>query len=104
MDRSSSAQLGKPMTIRENYMIRNSSDWYQRSTYNHPYDLHLCQMTALMRIMSRFQETVYADVNSPSGVREDMDLRSTAFAFDDEITAWEKQATQLFADQSNPGG
>lgn len=102
MDRASSAQLGKPMTIRENYMIRNSADWYTRSKFNLPYDMHLCQLTALMRIMSRFQETVYADVNSPSGVREDLDLRKTAFEFDDEITAWEQEATQLFAAQPEP--
>lgn len=102
MDRSTSAQLGKPMTIREDYMIRNSSDWYTRSEFNQPYDLHLCQSTALMRIMSRFQETVYGDTNSPSGIREDVDLRKMAFEFDDEITAWEKDATKLFAAKSDP--
>jgi hypothetical protein len=102
MDRASSAQLGKPMTIRENYMIRTSFDWYKRSRFNHPYDLHLCQLTALMRIMSRFQETVYAEVNSPSGVREDLDLRKTAFEFDDEITVWDKETADLFAAESDP--
>jgi len=103
MDRAASAQLGKPMTIRENYMISTSAEWYKRSRYNQPYDLHLCQMTALMRIISRFQETVYADINSPSGVREDLDLRRMAFEFDDEITAWEKGVADLFSVESDPG-
>ncbi|KAG8820410.1 hypothetical protein FRC17_010157 [Serendipita sp. 399] len=95
MDRSSSAQLGKPMTIHENFIIKDSALWYQRSAYNHPYDLHLCQETTLMRIMSRFQET-YADSTTPSGIKEDVDLRSTAFDFDDELVAFEKKTIALF--------
>lgn len=97
MDRSTSAQLGKPMTIRENYLIHKSEDWYRRSKYNTPYDIHLCQITALMRIMSRAQDTIYADVNTPSGIKEDLDLRQTAFEFDDEIVAWEQRSAALLA-------
>jgi len=54
-----------------------------------------------MRIMSRFQETVYADVNSSSGVKEDLDLRKTAFEFDNEIVQWERGAAELFAAESD---
>ncbi|PVG01932.1 hypothetical protein CPB86DRAFT_751962 [Serendipita vermifera] len=102
MDRTSAAQLGKPMTIRENYMIRSSADWYKGSKYNNSYDLHLCQTTALMRIMSRFQKTVYSDLDSESGFKEDLNLRQVAFQFDDEIVSWEKEAVALCASQSNP--
>ena len=104
MDRSSSAQLGKPMTIRENYMIRNSQDWYRQSKYNTPYDIHLCQITALMRIMSCVQDTVYADMKTPSGVRQNLDLRHIAFTFDDQIVAWEQRSTALFAAQDVSDG
>lgn len=104
MDRSSSAQLGKPMTIRENYLISTSSGWHKSSKFgiNLPYDLHLTQQTALMRIMSRFQDQVYGDVHNPTGVKEDLDLRTEAFEFDNEIIEWEKTAAELFARESDP--
>jgi hypothetical protein len=102
MDRTSAAQLGKPMTIRENHMIRSSADWYKQSKYNNRYDLHLCQTTALMRIMSRFQKTVYSDLDSESGFKEDLNLRNIAFQFDEEIMSWEKEAVELCNSQSDP--
>ncbi|KAG8750329.1 hypothetical protein FRC14_000635 [Serendipita sp. 396] len=101
MDRSSSAQLGKPMTIRENYIIQDSETWWQRSKFNHPYDLHLCQHTTLMRIMSSFQET-YSDMRTPSGIKEDLNLRDTALTFDDKLIAFEKKVVELFEKHDDP--
>jgi hypothetical protein len=57
-----------------------------------------------MRIMSRFQETVYADVNSSLGIKEDLDLRKTAFEFDNEIVQWERGAAELFDAESDHNG
>lgn len=55
-----------------------------------------------MMLMSRFQETVYADVNNPTGVKEDLDLRQIAYEFDDEILAWEVSSARLIAEKSDP--
>ena len=51
-------------------MIRNSSDWYKKSKYNHKYDLHLCAYSALLRVVAKFHEDIYSDTNSPSGLNQ----------------------------------
>lgn len=43
LDRSTSAQLGKPSTIQDDWTIRNSKEWWRKSKYNHPFDLHLSE-------------------------------------------------------------
>lgn len=39
LDRSNATQFGKPTTIREDWIIRNSKEWYKKSKYNHRFDV-----------------------------------------------------------------
>lgn len=61
LDRSMSTQLGKPSTIKEDWIVRNAEEWYIRSRFNHPYDVQLCAYTELLRMVTRFHEEVYSD-------------------------------------------
>ena len=70
LDRSTSTQLGKPSTIKEDFIIRNSAEWYKRSKYNHPYDIHLCAYTQLLRLVTRFHDEVYSDQNAGTGLNK----------------------------------
>lgn len=38
------------------------AEWYTRSRYNHPYDVHLCAYTEALRLMCRFHEAVRGGV------------------------------------------
>ncbi len=76
-------------------IMRHSETWYKRSQYNHPvrllftvgcvvtrliyiyiyvyrgqYDIHLCAYSTLLRIISKFHEEVYSDLESPTGLNE----------------------------------
>ena len=51
-------------------IIRNSKDWYKRSKVNHPYDIHLCAYSSLLRIIAKFHEDIYSDLDSPSGLNQ----------------------------------
>ena len=57
--------LSKQLSI-----IRNSKDWYKRSKYNHPYDVHLCAYSSLLRIVAAFHEEIFSDKDSPSGLNQ----------------------------------
>lgn len=70
LDRSTSTQLGKPSTIKEDFIIRNSTDWYKRSAFNLPYDVHLCAYTELLRLVTRFHEEVYSDQSVSNGLNK----------------------------------
>ncbi|KIJ37500.1 hypothetical protein M422DRAFT_781631 [Sphaerobolus stellatus SS14] len=70
LDRSTSTQLGKPSTIKEDFIVRNAADWYRRSQYNHPYDIQLCAYVELLRLVTRFHEEVYSDKNAGNGLNK----------------------------------
>jgi len=68
LDRSTSTQFGKPSTIKEDYVARHSKLWYRGTGFN--FDIHLNGYTALLRVMARFHEVVYSDVDEPSGLNK----------------------------------
>ncbi|KDQ12615.1 hypothetical protein BOTBODRAFT_413596 [Botryobasidium botryosum FD-172 SS1] len=102
LDRSHATMFGRPNTIREDWIIRNSKDWYKRSKYNHPYDIHLCTYTQLLRIVARFLEIVYSDPHSPSGLNKTVDYAAVTKKFDEELLAFKEDAAARFAVESDP--
>ena len=106
LDRSTAAQLGKPMTIRDNYTIRHGGNWYKSSKFgvNSPFDIHLVGLTQLLGILSEFLNSVYSDVDHPTGLREDLDLKTAALEMDDRVMKWAKDEATLFKQDSNSNG
>lgn len=109
LDRSASAQLGKPASIRADPIIRSvravgdRKPWWKASQYNDPFDLHLCAYTDLLStIVAEFQERVYWDPNTETSVlRSDLDLVKVAYEFDARLTKWNSETTVSFATHSD---
>lgn len=78
LDRSVSAQMGKPYTLREDYIIRNaySPSWHSQR-FSSPTDRPLAAYVALQQIMSRAIDSIYSSTTTPSGLREDCDCEFT---------------------------
>ncbi|KAL5501248.1 hypothetical protein ACEPAH_9635 [Sanghuangporus vaninii] len=106
LDRSTATQFGKPSTIKEDYkqlsIIRNSKDWYKRSKYNHPYDVHLCAYSSLLRIVAAFHEEIYSDKDSPTGLNQNSDFREIVLRHDAVLEEYFVEWTQRFKDDSDP--
>ncbi|KAJ3730753.1 fungal-specific transcription factor domain-containing protein [Lentinula raphanica] len=102
LDRSTATQFGKPSTIKEDYIMRNSQDWYKKSKYNHPYDVHLCGYTALLRIVARFHDEIFSDPNVPSGLNKRVDFLKVTLKHDEHLTAYHKEWEQRFNDALQP--
>lgn len=106
LDRSTAAQLGKPMTIRDSYTIRHGGNWYKSSKFgiNSPFDVHLVGLTQLLGILSDFLDDVYSDVDHPTGLRENLDLKTAALDMDGRVTRWAKDEAAVFEQDLNPDG
>ncbi|KAJ3931253.1 MAG: putative fungal-specific transcription factor [Lentinula lateritia] len=102
LDRSTATQFGKPSTIKEDYIMRNSQDWYKKHKYNHPYDVHLCGYTALLRIVARFHDEIFSDPNSPSGLNKHVDFRGVTLKHDENLTTYHKEWEKRFNDALQP--
>ncbi|KAJ7577862.1 fungal-specific transcription factor domain-containing protein [Mycena floridula] len=100
LDRSTATQFGKPSTIKEDYIMRNSQEWYKKSKYNIQYDVHMCAHTALLRIVAKFHEEVFSDPTSPSGLNKQIDFRSVTMMHDTQLIRFKEEWTQRFKDHS----
>ncbi|KAF8634663.1 hypothetical protein AX15_000766 [Amanita polypyramis BW_CC] len=102
LDRSTATQFGKPSTIKEHYTLRHAKDWYKRSKYNHPYDIHLCGYSVLLQIVTGFHDEIFSDPSSPTGLNKSVDFRSVTFAHDERLTRFQEEWTTRFLQDSNP--
>ena len=74
LDRSLSAQMGKPYTIREDYIIRSACEnqWHVQR-FSLPSDRGLIGYVQLQHIMSRAIDSIYSSTSTASGLRTDCD-------------------------------
>ena len=74
LDRSLSAQMGKPYTLREDYIIRKACEasWHQQ-TFALPSDRPMAAYVVLQQIMSRAIDSIYSSTTTVSGLRHDCD-------------------------------
>ncbi|KAH9850967.1 fungal-specific transcription factor domain-containing protein [Lenzites betulinus] len=94
LDRSTATQFGKPATIKEDYTIRNSVDWYKRSRMNHKFNIGTSAYAQMLRIMSHFHEEIYSDPDKPTGLNQNLDFRSSIINHDEELMAYFKEWQQ----------
>jgi hypothetical protein len=78
LDRSISAQMGKPYTIKEDYIIRKAaeSSWHQQK-FSLPSDHAMAAYSVLQQIMSRAIDSIYSSTGTVSGLRQDADCEYT---------------------------
>ncbi|KAI0251644.1 fungal-specific transcription factor domain-containing protein [Lactifluus subvellereus] len=86
LDKSTATQFGKPSTLKEDYIMRNSLQWYQSSQYNHPYDVHIIAYSSLFRIINGFHQEVFSDPNVPNGLNRAIDFRAVTLRYDQLLT------------------
>ena len=109
LDRSASAQLGRPASIRADSIIRSCharggrQAWWKSSPVNDPFDLHLCAYTDLLSsVIARFQEHVYWDpATETTGLRTDLDLVKVAFEHDEKLQECNARLAVSFATHSD---
>ncbi|KAH9048576.1 fungal-specific transcription factor domain-containing protein [Lactarius hengduanensis] len=90
LDRSTSAQMGKPHSIKEDCIIRNALQWVQ-SPLARRGDFSLVAYVELQRIISRTLDLLYSDTNSPSGLLVDVDYLLVIKTFECQIQTWYSQ-------------
>lgn len=92
LDRSTSAQMGKPHSIREDSIIRNVLEWI-RSPDATTGDSLLAAYVELQRIVSRSLDFLYSGTNTPSGLQTDCDYLLIIKTIETQICAWQHEWT-----------
>ncbi|KAJ8589697.1 hypothetical protein M405DRAFT_817576 [Rhizopogon salebrosus TDB-379] len=92
LDRSVSAQMGKPHSIKEDFVIRNALQWV-KSPVGQPGDTALAAYVELQRIVSRSLDFMYAGTNTPSGLQTDCDYLIIIKTIETQILAWQHEWT-----------
>ncbi|KAK8849735.1 hypothetical protein IAR55_005070 [Kwoniella newhampshirensis] len=109
LDRSLSAQMGKPYTLREDYIIRNACEasWHQQR-FSLPSDQALSAYVVLQQIMSRAIDSIYSSTTTISGLRHDCDYMLIVRSAHEELrrwlTEWNKPEKSVSAWGSASGG
>ncbi|KAF9236150.1 fungal-specific transcription factor domain-containing protein [Melanogaster broomeanus] len=117
LDRSTATQFGKPSTINDDYIMRNSADWYKGSQYRDKYDIHMCAQSSLLRILGRFHDEIFSDPNSPTGLNkvsfaacpsvpahlsQSIDFLAVTLQHDAHVTTYFEEWTKRFNEESDP--
>ncbi|KAF8891374.1 fungal-specific transcription factor domain-containing protein [Infundibulicybe gibba] len=97
LDRSFSAQMGKPHSIKEDSIIRNAAQWHQ-SPAAIPSDASLAAYVGLQRILSRSLDILYSGTDTASGLQVNCDYLLIIKTFEAQIEAWK---SELSWDQVN---
>ena len=64
VDYSHSVQFGKCKAIQNDYLAKSSWDWYRSSSFNLPFDVHLCAYVQLNILMAEWRSLVGDGVSS----------------------------------------
>ncbi|KAH8813808.1 fungal-specific transcription factor domain-containing protein [Flagelloscypha sp. PMI_526] len=102
LDRSTATQFGKPSTIKDDFITLACGEFYLKSSWNDPYDVHLCAYTALLQVVSKFQAEIYSDPRSPTGLNKKIDFRSVTLAHDVHLTNYHEEWSRRFKETSDP--
>ncbi|KIJ16877.1 hypothetical protein PAXINDRAFT_168319 [Paxillus involutus ATCC 200175] len=92
LDRSASAQMGKPHSIKEDFVIRNALQWIT-SPVGAPGDTSLAAYVELQRIISRSLDFLYSGTNTPSGLQTDCDYLLVIKTIEQQMVTWQHEWT-----------
>ncbi|KAH9162835.1 fungal-specific transcription factor domain-containing protein [Lactarius sanguifluus] len=102
LDKSTATQFGKPSTLKEDYIMRRSLEWYKASNHNHPYDVHIIAYSSLFRIINQFHQKVFSDLNVPNGLNRSIDFREVTLEYDQLLHNCREEWAERFARDSDP--
>jgi len=87
LDRSFSAQMGKPHSIKEDNIVRNVGQWWQ-ATAAEPSDAGLAAYVEFQRILSRSLDFLYSGTTSVSGLQVDCDYLVVTRTIETQLQSW----------------
>lgn len=87
VDRSISSQMGKPWTIREDWIIRNSRHWGMQRL-SKLYDMGLSALVELLRISTRQFDFLFSSTTTVSGLNTEIDYNTTLRIFNEQLNEW----------------
>ncbi|SPO36640.1 uncharacterized protein PSFLO_02111 [Pseudozyma flocculosa] len=86
VDRSISAQMGKPYTIKEDWIVRNCRSWGSR--FSRTWDIGISALVDLHRIQSRQLDFLYSGTSSVSGLNTEIDYSMVLPVFNEQLEEW----------------
>ncbi|GAC99867.1 hypothetical protein PHSY_007470 [Pseudozyma hubeiensis SY62] len=89
MDRGLSIQMGKPYTIREDWIVRNCRNWGSR--FSRPWDIAVSAIVDLSRISSRQLDFLYSSTTSVSGLNTEIDYSLVLPVFNEQLEEWREE-------------
>ncbi|KAK7038187.1 fungal-specific transcription factor domain-containing protein [Favolaschia claudopus] len=89
LDRSHSAQMGKPYSIKEDFVIRNVQNWI-RAPVSIASDQGLASYVDLQRIIARSLDVLYSGTDTPSGLIQNCDYLLVIKTFETQVLAWQQ--------------
>ncbi|KAJ7124189.1 hypothetical protein C8R44DRAFT_980593 [Mycena epipterygia] len=102
LDRGTATQFGKPLTIKEDYILRHGNDdWYKKSPYNSMYDVHMCCYMELVRLGARFHDDISDPISLP-GLNKRVDLRTVTLTHDANFARFHEEWNKRFGEYSDP--
>ncbi|KAH7343792.1 fungal-specific transcription factor domain-containing protein [Rhizoctonia solani] len=87
LDRSLSAQMGKPHSIREDFVIRNAGQWWKQPDAI-TQDAGVVAYLEMQRILSRSLDFLYSGTQSASGLQTDCDYLLVIKTIESQLQAW----------------
>ncbi|KAF7305162.1 hypothetical protein MKEN_01231400 [Mycena kentingensis (nom. inval.)] len=103
VDRSTATQFGKPATIKDNYILRyGGDDWYKKSPFNSPYDVHICGYASLLRLISSFHDDIFSDPVSPTGLNKNADFLAITMRHAAKLDQFTEEWRNRFDRDSDP--
>ncbi|KAG5721547.1 Protein priB [Termitomyces sp. T112] len=104
VDRWSAIQLGKPWSIKEDNLMLDTEEWYKKGKYNHPYDVHQCAYSGLVRMTVKVHDEISIGSSSPNGFNKMVDFRvcSVVFQYDAQLRRYQEEWTRRFFEDSDP--
>ncbi|KAI9450175.1 hypothetical protein F5148DRAFT_1370891 [Russula earlei] len=104
IDKSTATQFGKPSTLKEDFIVRKSLEWYKSSPNNHPYDVHIIAYTSLFRIVNKFHQDVFSDPTVPNSLNCSIDFRAVTLEHDRLLTNCRQEWAERFERDSDHSG
>jgi hypothetical protein len=97
LDRSFSAQMGKPHSVKEDFIIRDAARWC-RAPHAIPTDLGLAAYVHLQRLLARSLDLLGSGTNTSSGLQTDCDYYLVVRTLEAQITGWHHEWTTGLGD------
>ncbi|KAF8959024.1 hypothetical protein BDZ97DRAFT_1906286 [Flammula alnicola] len=87
VDGSHAIQFGKvPMLRLDDYLARNSREWYKSSLMNTPFDVHLCAYVQILILMAKWREHIKEGPSKPNSQGELQDVVTSALEMQETLS------------------